>query len=173
MEADYDDQNRLLEYRTWFNGEFVGRVTPSSQGTEQTQFVASTATGEWVQTNEDEEVTGVSWDWTACEDVRQLVCGGEGGGYISAIEPCEDDYGVDCGIRVQVACSDQYNELIWSSVTMVGGYMAFGAGVLASGPAAPLALGAGVVALATATRGWYRAMRAMEICKQRNRQTAV
>lgn len=105
--------------------------------------------------------------------MRQLVCGGEDGGYVSVTEPCEDGYSVDCGIRVQVACSDQYNELIWSSVGMVGGYLALGAGVLATGPAAPLALGTGVVALATTTRGWYRAMRAMEFCKQRNRPTAV
>ncbi|HEX8672365.1 MAG TPA: hypothetical protein VF710_10760, partial [Longimicrobium sp.] len=105
MEADYDDQNHLVEYRTWFNGEFVGRVNSPSVGASQTELVASAGTGEWVQTNAEEEVTAVSWDWTACEDMRQLVCGGEEGGYVSEIEPCEDGYSVDCGIRVQVACS--------------------------------------------------------------------
>lgn len=30
MEADYDDQNQVIEYRTWFNGEFVGRINSQS-----------------------------------------------------------------------------------------------------------------------------------------------
>jgi len=173
MEADYDDQNRMTEYRSYFNGEFVGKVNPTSQGAGQTQFVAAAATGDWVGTDETEQVTAVSWDWTACEDVRQLVCGGGEGGYVSEVEPCEDDYFVDCGIRVQVACADQYNELVWRSVGMVGGYLALGGGIVATGPAAPFALGAGVVAMATTTREWYRAMRAVEVCKQRNRPAAV
>lgn len=92
MEADYDDQNRVTEYRTYFNGEFVGRVNSTSQDPEQAQFVASAGTGEWVQTNANEEVTAVSWQQTTCEYEYQIECGGEEGAYLSETEPCEDDY---------------------------------------------------------------------------------
>ena len=61
MEADYDGQSRMLEFRTLLNGEFVGRTNPTWASTEQTQFLATSYDeGFWARTDGDYELIETS-----------------------------------------------------------------------------------------------------------------
>jgi hypothetical protein len=175
MEADYDLQGRLTEYRTFFNGVFVGRANPTWSGTDQTRSLASDADGNWIGTNADGELTAASWQSTGCENDYQwqVDCGVDGGGSIASAIPCDDEEAGGCSDTIQVACSNEISNYAWQSLGLVSGVAAVGAGALATEPAAPFALGSSVGFLAVQTRNWYVATRALDVCRKRNRPQAV
>jgi hypothetical protein len=175
MEADYDSQGRLTEYRTFFNGAFVGRANPTWSGTDQTRSTALGADGDWVEANADGELIATSWESTGCENDYQFQvdCGVDGGGYVASATPCDDEDSGGCSDTIQVACSNELSNYAWQSLGLVSGVAAVGAGALATGPAAPFALGSSVGFLAVQTRNWYVATRALDVCRKRNRPQAV
>jgi hypothetical protein len=155
MEADYDGQSRLLEFRTFLNGEFVGRTSPTWAYTEQTEFMATSYDeGYWARTNGDYEVIDTS------ESQFEVGCGEQ--------RICEQSI-------QETRCREQWWNYGTQSAGLVAGVGLVGAGVLSTGPAAPFALWGSIGGLAVQTRNWYLATRALDACIKatRNRTESV
>jgi hypothetical protein len=150
MEADYDHRSRLTEFRSFFNGEFVGRENPSWSGTEQTGHLATSSEGYWVSANADGELSAMG------------------------SSPGDAEYRSDCDqVQDWGPCSNQFWNYGFQSLGLVSGVALVGGAAIATGSGSGFVLAGSAGMLAYQTRNWYLSMRELDSCIKQYRGNPV
>lgn len=150
LEAYWDSEGRLVEFKAFFNGEYVGRDNPRWSGMQRMEHLSTSSPGHWASSTADHQLI----------DAGTAGSGGGGGGGGSELLSCPDEDGV----MSHSSCSQQLSNYGWESVGLVSTYVFFGAAALSSGPGAGFMVMGSLGALAYQTRNWYRSIKELDAC---------
>jgi hypothetical protein len=155
MEVDWDGAGRLIEYRMFLNGGYVGRDNPQWNGMQVTHHLATSRVESWATSTHDGEP--IAWGYYG--DTQHSV---PGEGEIEGVE-------ANCSPEEMTVSSSGCGAEGWNYAWRTGGLVAGLAGVagasFTSGPNGGILTGVALYVMADQTRQWYHALRALHICR--------